>query len=145
MKIACVGAGGWFFAKRLGDVAVTEGLHGATIALYDIDRQKADMTARLARRFSDEAGAGLKVECASSLAEAVEGASFVLACVGGAGATGPGGYFESPTHIGDCAISARHGVYHIVGCTTGPVAMMAAFRCIPIYLDICREMERHAP
>ena len=145
MKIACIGAGGRYFIRPLGDVAVSEELHGSEIVLYDIDRERAEMMAGVARRFSDHAGAGLTVRCADQLADAVEGASFVLASIGGVGGAGALGYQQSPIHINDCLISARHGVYQIVGDTAGPAAMAAAFRSVPIYLNICREMEKRAP
>ncbi len=42
----------------------------------------------------------------------------------------------------DMLTSARYGIYQVVGDTGGPAAMMAAFRTIPVYLNICREMEK---
>ena len=145
MKIACLGAGGLYFSRPLGDIAACEDLHGAQIALYDIDHERAGLMAELGRRFSAEANAGLAVDVSHSLAEAEDGADFVLASIGGAGSSGALGYYESPTHINDCIICARHGVYQIVGDTAGPAAMAAALRSVPVYLDICREIEKRAP
>jgi len=62
-----------------------------------------------------------------------------------AGAAGAAGYYESPVHLGDKLLCAEHGIPQIVGDTAGPAAMMAAFRSVPIYLNICREAERRAP
>ncbi len=45
----------------------------------------------------------------------------------------------------DILIPAKYGVYQIVGDTCGPAGMMMALRTIPVYLDICREMERRCP
>jgi alpha-galactosidase len=145
MKIACLGAGGRYFTRPIGDIALCPDLHGADIALYDIDRDRADLMAGAARRFSGEAGARLNVSVASGLAEAVEGADFVLASIGGAGSPGAHGYYHSPVHVNDCILCARHGVFQIIGDTAGPAAMAAAFRSVSIYLGICREIERRAP
>ena len=73
--------------------------------------------ARMGRRLSRQAGAGLRFSVASSLAEAVDGSDFLLCSIGGAGASGSSGYYESPAHLGDKAICARYGVPQIVGDT----------------------------
>lgn len=145
MKIACLGGGGLYFSRPLGDIAVCPDLHGSAVALYDIDHDRAALMAKLAERFSAGAGAGLKVSVATTLSAAVEGCDIALASIGGAGASGAGGYYESPVHLGDKLLCTRHGVPQLVGDTGGPAAMMAAFRSVPIYLDICRELERRAP
>ena len=51
MKIACLGAGGLYFTRPLGDIAVCEDLHGSDVALYDIDADRARLMADRARRF----------------------------------------------------------------------------------------------
>lgn len=145
MKIACLGGGGLYFSRPLGDIAVCPDLHGSEIWLYDIDHDRAGLMAELARRFSAKARAGLQVSVARTLNEAVDGCDVALASIGGAGASGSSGYYESPVHLGDKLICARYGVPQLVGDTAGPAAMMAAFRSVPIYLDICRALERHAP
>jgi len=145
MKIACIGAGGLYFSRPLGDFAICQDLHGSDVALYDLDEERAEIMAGLARRFSDEAGAGLQVSVSKSLSEAVDGTDFVLASIGGAGSSGTKGYYESPVHINDCVICGKYGIHQIVGDTAGPAAMAAAFRSVPIYLNICREVEQRAP
>lgn len=145
MKIACLGAGGLYFQRVFGDIAVCPDLRGSDMALYDIDEDRCRMMAEVGQRFSREAGADLRVAVARSLSEAVEGADFVVASIGGTGASGSKGYSASPIHVNDCVIAAKYGVPQIVGDTGGPAAMAAAFRSVPIYLDICREIERRAP
>lgn len=145
MKVTCLGAGGYYFLEPLGFIAANARLRGSRVDLYDIDRERAEMMAGTARRFSAETGGGLDVRVSRTLAEAVDGADFVIASIGGAGSSGSLGYYYSPAHINDCIIAAKYGVPQIVGDTAGPAAMAAAFRSIPIYLDICREMERRAP
>lgn len=145
MKIACLGGGGLYFTRPLGDIAVCPDLQGSEIALYDIDRDRAALMAKLAERFSAAAGARFKVAVARTLSAAVDGCDVALASIGGAGASGASGYYESPVHLGDKLVCARHGIPQLVGDTAGPAAMMAAFRSVPIYLDICHALERRAP
>ena len=145
MKIACIGAGGWYFTRPISDFALCEEIHGSEIVLYDIDRERAELMAKMGRRLSRQAGARLRFKNAKSLAEAVDGSDFVLCSIGGIGGSGVSGYYESPTHLGDKVICAKYGIPQIVGDTCGPAAMMAAFRSIPIYLDICRVVEKRAP
>ena len=145
LKIACIGGAGWYFTRPIADFCLCRELHGSEIALFDIDNDRARLMARMGERLSCEAGADLRFTVAAGLAEAVEGADFVLASVGGAGASGAAGYYESPVHLGDKVICAKYGIPQIVGDTAGPAAMAAAFRSVPIYLDICREIEQRAP
>ena len=145
MKIACLGGGGLYFTRPIGDFALSEDFGGSEVALYDIDRDRAELMARMGRRLAREAGSRMRMTKAKGLAEAVDGSDFVLCSIGGIGGSGASGYYESPTHLGDKVICAKYGVPQIVGDTGGPAAMMAAFRSIPIYLKICREVERRAP
>ena len=45
-KIVCLGGGSRYFIRALGDIAVTEGLAGSEISLYDIDIEKAEIMAQ---------------------------------------------------------------------------------------------------
>ena len=53
--------------------------------------------------------------------------------------------WAASAHIADMIIPARYGVYQIVGDTTGPAGMMMGLRSIPVYVNICREMEKRCP
>jgi len=86
MKITCLGGGGWYFTRPIADFALCEDLHGSEIVLYDIDAERAGLVAKMGRRLSKKAGAGLRFKTAKSLAEAVDGSDFVLCSIGGAGA-----------------------------------------------------------
>jgi len=143
-KIVCLGGGSYYFGETLSDLAVREGLKGSEIVLYDIDLERAELMAKCGRRLSEEAGADFKIYATKSLPEAVDGADFVIANIGGVGGGG-GGYYSSPVHVNDLHICAKYGVYQIIGDTCGPAAMMGAFRTIPVYMDICLEMERRCP
>lgn len=143
-KIACLGAGSYYFPRALGDIATTEGLRGSEVTLYDIDTEKARIMARLGRRFARESGIRLKVRACEELADAVDGADFAISSIGGSGPS-LGGVYGTEVHRADMSIPARHGIYQIVGDTGGPAGMMMGLRSIPVYLSICAEMERRCP
>jgi len=143
-KIVCLGGGAFYFRDILADLSLKEGLKGSEIVLYDIDRERAELMAKCGRHLSDLAGADFKVYAAKNLIEAIDGADFAIGDIGGAGGGG-GGYYKSKVHTQDLLISARYGIFQVVGDTAGPAAMMAGFRSIPIYLNICQEMEKYCP
>lgn len=143
-KIVCLGAGSWYFPRALGDFAITEGLVGSEVTLYDIDCDKAESMARLGRRFADQAGSGVRMRACKDLADAVDGADFAVSSIGGSGPS-MGGVYGTAAHSYDVMIPARYGIYQIVGDTGGPAGMMMGLRSIPAYLRICAEMEKRCP
>jgi len=143
-KIACLGGGSRYFARVLGDLAVTPGLAESEITLYDIDLEKAELMAKHGARLAEQSGTGLRVRACRDLADAVDGADFALSSIGGAGKS-RGGIYGTQAHREDVRIPAKYGIYQCVGDTGGPAGMMMAFRSIPIYLDICREMQKRCP
>lgn len=144
-KIACLGGGSTYFAGVLADLATTEELKGSEVVLYDIDLERANLMVKCGQRLSEEAEANFKIYATGDLQKAVDGADFAIGNIGGVGGKGGGFYKQGGVHMNDLLISAKYGIYQIVGDTCGPAAMMAAFRTIPIYLNICREMEKRAP
>ena len=143
-KIVCLGGGSRYFIRALGDIAVTEGLAGSEITLYDIDMEKAEIMAQHGTRLAEEGGLGMTVRATKVLADAVDGADFAVSSIGGAGAS-IGGIYGTEAHISDILIPARYGIFQLVGDTGGPAGMMMGLRSIPIYIDICREMEKRCP
>jgi alpha-galactosidase len=143
-KIVCLGGGSLYFRTALADLVVTEGLAGSEIVLYDIDPEKTKLMAQLGKRLAEQSGTGMRVRVCTDLADAVDGADFAISSIGGVGKSG-GHVHSTSLHKQDLLIPARYGIYQIVGDTCGPAGMMMAFRSIPIYLSICREMERRCP
>lgn len=143
-KIACLGGGSMYFARALPDLAAVRGLAGSEIVLYDIDVEKAEVMARHGARMAEKSGTGLKVRAYSTLGEALDGADFAITSIGGSGAS-IGGVYGTGYHLSDILIPAKYGIYQIVGDTGGPAGMMMGLRSIPIYVDICREMEKRCP
>jgi alpha-galactosidase len=143
-KIACLGGGSWYFARTLGDLVTASSLAGSEITLYDIDHEKCALMEQHGRRLADLAGTGMKVRASATLADAVDGADFALAAIGGAGKSS-GHIYDTSVHLRDILIPARYGVYQLIGDTGGPAGMMMALRSVPAYLEVCREIERRAP
>ena len=143
-KIACLGGGSMYFARALPDLAVVPGIAGSEITLYDIDLEKAQIMARHGARLAVLSGTGLKVRATETLADAIDGADFAITSIGGSGAS-IGTVYATGYHMQDILIPARYGIYQIVGDTGGPAGMMMGLRSIPIYMNICREMEKRCP
>jgi alpha-galactosidase len=143
-KIACLGAGSMYFARALPDLAVMPGLSGSEVTLYDINMEKAGIMARHSASLAAQAGTGLRLRVAATLADALDGADFAISSIGGAGESS-GHIYDTGYHVQDILIPTRYGIYQIVGDTCGPAGMMMALRSIPIYLDICHEMEKRCP
>lgn len=143
-KIACLGGGSLYFTRALPDLAVTQGLAGSEVVLYDIDLEKAQRMARHGARLASGSGTGLKVRACETLAEALDGADFVITSIGGVGES-TGNVYGTGYHQQDILIPAKYGIYQLIGDTGGPAGMMMALRSIPIYLNICHEMEKRCP
>ena len=143
-KIACLGAGSFYFPGVLGDIAITPGLAGSEITLYDLDFDKTELMAALAKRLAETAGSRLRVRACRRLADALDGAGFALASIGGSGAS-MGGVYGTEVHDADILIPSRYGIYQIVGDTGGPAGMMMGLRSVPAYLAICQEMRKRCP
>jgi len=143
-KIVCLGGGSGYFSGALSDIAVVKGLAGSEITIYDIDREKAEIMAQLGTRLAKESELGMIVRASKTLADAVDGADFAISSIGGAGVS-VGGVYGTATHVQDMLIPARYGIFQVVGDTGGPAGMMMGLRSIPIYIDICREMEKRCP
>jgi alpha-galactosidase len=143
-KIVCLGAGSGYFTRALGDLAITEGLAGSELTLYDIDMEKSELMAAHGRRLAELSSTGLRVRACSTLADALDGADYAISSIGGAGES-LGRVYDTGYHVSDVRIPAKYGVYQVVGDTGGPAALMMGLRSIPIYLDICAEMEKRCP
>jgi len=143
-KIVCLGGGSGYFIGALGDIVVTRGLAGSEITIYDIDLEKAEIMAQFGTRLAKESGSSMTVRAPKTLADAVDGADFAVSSIGGAGVS-VGGVYGTSAHIQDMLIPARYGIFQVVGDTGGPAGMMMGLRSIPIYINICREMEKRCP
>ena len=138
VKVAFIGAGSVEFTRNVvTDLCTYPELHGRLeLSLHDIDRDRLQYAESLARRISDQAGAGAKVSSDLDRASAVEGADYVLneIQVGGYAAT-----------RADFDIPARYGVRQTISDTIGIGGIFRGLRTIPVLMQIGEDLARLAP
>ncbi|MCD6364864.1 MAG: hypothetical protein J7M14_03225, partial [Planctomycetes bacterium] len=140
-----LGGGSLYFKSCLGDLVLGEDLGGSEIVLYDIDGEKVELMAGVGRRLAQEAGTGYRVRSTVDLADAVDGADFAISSIGGSGAEVSRNVYGSYYHNCDVQIPLKYGIRQVIGDTGGPAGMMMGLRSVPVYIDICREMEKRCP
>jgi len=144
-KIVLLGGGSLYFPRALPDLVMSDEIAGSELVLYDLDAEKSEYMAEMGRRLAAEAGQGFRVRSAALLDDALDNADFAISSIGGSGAEITPDVYSSYYHAADMRISSKYGVEQVVGDTGGPGGMMMAFRSLPAYLHICREMERRCP
>jgi len=144
-KIACLGGGSLYFPFALPDIVMQQALSGSEVVLYDLELEKAERMAAMGRRLAADAGTGMTVRAAATLADALDGTDYALSSIGGSGAEITPDVYSSYYHAADVRICAEFGVQQVVGDTCGPAGMMMGLRSIPAYLQICHAMEKYCP
>ncbi|RLI35398.1 alpha-glucosidase/alpha-galactosidase [Candidatus Bathyarchaeota archaeon] len=137
VKIVMIGAGSHVFAKNLiVDFLSYPELRDSTITLMDIDPERLNLTAQLAKKIVDQYNFKTKIEATTDRKEALRDADYVVISirVGGMEATRL-----------DLEIPAKYGIEQAVGDTLGPGGVFYGLKHIPVILDICHEMERLCP
>jgi len=137
-KIVLLGGGSAFFRTVIGELAITEELSGSDVVLYDTRTPQMELMARYGSRAAEQTGVKLNISYTTDLAKAVDGADFAVSSIG---VSGPNRTY----HELDITIPAKYGIYQTTGDTTGPGGLFAGFRSLPIFLGICREMEKRCP
>lgn len=137
-KIVLLGGGSAFFKTVISEFAAAEELKGSHIVLYDIHEEYMELIGKYGQRAFQQTGLDLKISWTTDLAEAVDGADFAVSSIG---VSGPNRIY----HELDITIPAKYGIFQTTGDTTGPGGIFAGFRSIPIFLRICREMEKRCP
>ncbi|SEB43197.1 6-phospho-beta-glucosidase [Terriglobus roseus] len=134
-KIAFLGGGGVrtpLVAFGINESATS--LQAEELVLYDLDPERAQMTARLSREVVRRDGGSLRIRVAATPEEAIDGASFVLNSVR-VGGTG------TRAHDERAAIACGYPGQE----TTGPGGIAMGQRTIPIAIAQARLVERVAP
>jgi alpha-galactosidase/6-phospho-beta-glucosidase family protein len=136
-KIAFIGGGSVQWAPKIvTDIALSETLADAQLVLQDIDGNALGLLHRACERIVTEVGGSLQVKATLDRAEALEGASFVILCVGIGGL---------PAMRNDLEIPERYGICQSVGDTVGPGGLARGLRHIPFAVQVAREMEQLCP
>ncbi|WP_102127575.1 alpha-glucosidase/alpha-galactosidase [Deinococcus planocerae] len=137
-KIAMIGAGSTVFAKNLlGDILGFPELAGADVRLFDIDRERLDVTEQVAGRVARTLGARPTVTATTDRERALDGADFVINMIQ------VGGY--KPATVTDFEVPKRYGLRQTIADTLGVGGIMRALRTVPVLLDMSRDMERLCP
>jgi alpha-galactosidase len=136
-KIAFIGAGSVEFTRNLvGDILAFEELADAEIALHDIDAERLETAAGIARLVGRGIGVEPKVTATLDRRAALEGASYVINSVqvGGLEATRR-----------DYEVPLRYGLRQTIGDTLGIGGIVRALRTAPVMLGIGRDMAAVCP
>lgn len=138
LKIAYIGGGskGWAWGL-MSDLSMEADLSGH-ISLYDVDEASARNNAIIGNRLREreELPGKWTYEAVGSIEKALHGADFVIISIL------PGTFKEMRS---DVHLPEEYGIYQSVGDTVGPGGLMRALRTIPIYVDIAKQIEQHAP
>ena len=136
-KIAFVGAGSATFTRMLlGDIFSYPELREVTISLHDIDPERLETSAGVARVTAEEAGATPTVEADADRRAALDGADYVINMVQ------VGGHVAT---VADHEIPARYGLRQTIGDTLGIGGIFRALRTIPVMQGIAADMAAVAP
>ena len=136
-KITFIGAGSLVFTRNLcNDILLTPALADSTLTLMDIDADRLDGAKRIVEKLVQHRGTKAKVEATTDRAEAVKGADYVVTTFQQGGLD---------AYKLDVDIPQRYGVEQCVGDTLGPGGVFRALRTIPVLLELCDELDAHAP
>jgi alpha-galactosidase len=135
--IVISGAGGWVFPLELArDILSFPALTGSRLVLFDIDREAAERTQGFVRRMVDDAGLEARVEVASDLRSALQGADVVITVfqVGGVDA-----------YAHDVLIPREYGIDQTVGDTLGPGGIFRGLRTVEGLREVAEAMLEVCP
>jgi alpha-galactosidase len=137
-KIAFIGAGSTVFAQNLmGDILSYPDLAGSTLALHDIDAERLRTSEIVAHKVAAALGAQPVIEATTDRRRALDGADYVIAMFQIAG--------YKPGTVVDFEVPKKYGLRQTIADTLGIGGIMRGLRTIPVFLDMCREMEQLCP
>jgi alpha-galactosidase len=137
-KITFIGAGSTVFAKNLlGDILSFPELADSTISLMDIDPVRLQTSEIVAHKVAEFFEAKPKIEATLDRRQALDGADYAISMFQ------VGGY--KPSTVIDFEIPKKYGLRQTIADTLGIGGIMRGLRTIPVFLDICRDMEELCP
>jgi alpha-galactosidase len=133
-KVTVIGAGSFVFARRLvTDLLTWPSLQDSTIALMDVNADKLETMAALARRMVAQAGTQAQVESTTDLRQALDGADYVTVAI------------RVGQDRNNVEIPLQYGIDQAVGDTSGPGGVFYFLRNAPAVVDIARTMREACP
>ena len=137
-KIAFIGAGSTVFMKNLiGDALLRPALSDAQIALMDIDTERLEDSALVARKLVASLGTGASVSATTDQRAALDGADFVIT------AFQIGGY--KPCTVTDFEIPKAYGLRQTIADTLGVGGIMRGLRTVPHLWRLAQDMRALCP
>lgn len=137
-RIAFIGAGSTVFMKNLiGDCLLRPALGAAHVALMDIDQNRLDESALVARKLIDSLKVPATLSTHTDRRAAIDGADFVIV------AFQIGGY--EPCTVTDFDIPKQFGLRQTIADTLGIGGIMRGLRTVPHLWDLCADMMELCP
>lgn len=137
-KIAFIGAGSTVFMKNIiGDVLQREALGGAHVALMDINEERLNQSADVAKNLVKLLGTDAVVSTHMNQREALTNADFVIV------AFQIGGY--EPCTVTDFEIPKEFGLRQTIADTLGIGGIMRGLRTVPHLWSVCEDMSAVCP
>jgi alpha-galactosidase len=136
-NITIIGAGGYVFPLRLiADVLSHPELQGSSFTLMDIDAERLERNANVARALVKHYNFPAKIESTTNRRKALTGADYVIITfqVGGLDA-----------YKLDKDIPLKYGIDQAVGDTLGPGGVFRFLRSAPAYKAIAEDMKELCP
>ena len=137
LKIAVIGGGSPHWTPTLvTDVMLERSLPGGQVVLTDLDPEALELLRKVCERIRVEHDGAFAVRATANLAEALDGADFVVVTIttGGVAAM-----------RADLEIPERYQCFQTVGDTVGPGGLSRALRNIPVFVSFAHAMERRCP
>jgi alpha-galactosidase len=118
------------------DMILTPELDGLTVTLTDIDAGRLDFIAALCAKMVTTGNVNFRIESTLDRKIALEGADAVVTTI-------QVGTLDA--YKMDLDIPLKYGVDQNIGDTLGPGGVFRTLRTIPVFIDICRDMEDICP
>lgn len=139
MKVlVLIGAGSAVFTRGLlADLISSPDLGAWQVRLVDTDERALSIATRLAQRMVSERGrSDIAIDASTERASVLEGAHFVVSCIGVGGRSA----WEA-----DWEIAKKHGVLQPVGDSVLPGGISRAMRTVPVMVELANDIARLAP
>ncbi len=137
-KITFIGAGSTVFARNLlGDILSFPELADSEIYLHDIDQERLDTTRQVAERLAGKLGAHPHICATTDRRAALDGADYAISMFQVAG--------YKPGTTTDFDIPKKYGLRQTIADTLGIGGIMRGLRTIPVFLEMCADMQRVCP
>ncbi len=137
-KITFIGAGSTVFAKNLmGDILSFPELANSTLSLFDIDEERLRTSEIVAHKVAQTLGVKPTIEATTGRRAALDGADYAIAMIQVAG--------YKPGTVVDFEVPKKYGLRQTIADTLGIGGIMRGLRTIPVFLEICKDMEELCP